>query len=256
MLEIFTRTKTCENRFSGFNNMFLNRYSNYYTDKKIEYVELGIGHSPFCLYELQEVLQSIQTQTNATGIDIDSSCIKSAKRLNTNPNVTFIVGGVSKIPKQTNLIRCFNVFRQCYKQQDFDDFLLMLDKKNINGLLFEGTSRSVDDLNKHLPNFYIVNVFEFNAGSHKYIETIFGRDSMVSPMDFQRHLPRMFIEKMHSDLEEISIFMKKWNQIWSCMGWCLLNDDKWLHSAEILQDSFPFLEIHLEYLGCKFANVN
>jgi hypothetical protein len=252
MLEIFTRTKTCENRFTAFNNMFIERYSNYYIDKKIEYVELGIGHSPFCLNELQEVLQSIQ-KTNAIGIDIDLSCIKSGKRQNTHPNVKFMVGGASKIPIQTNLIRCFNVFRQCYKQKDFYDFLKILNKKHINGLLFEGTSTSVDDLKNN--SVYIVNVFEFNNGSHEYVETIFGRDSMVSPMDFQSHLPRMFIEKMNTE-SEISIFMQKWNQIWSCMDWCLLNDDKWLHSAEILQDSFPLLEIHLKYLCYKFTNIN
>ncbi len=106
----------------------------------------------------------------------------------------------------------------------------MLDKKNINGLLFEGTSRSVDELKQSLPNFYIVNVFEFSNGNHKYVETIFGRDpkSLISPMDYQGNLPRIFIEKM-STQEEIALFMLKWNQIWKTMDWC--TNDKWLQTA-------------------------
>jgi hypothetical protein len=251
MQEVLTRTKTCENRFTEFNNMFLKRYGNYYTN--IKYVEFGVGHTPFCLYEFRKVLEHHNFHIHSTGIDIDSSCIKLAKRMNKDSNVKFITGGVLDIPPNTNLIRCFNVFRQSYKPKDFYDFLCMLKKKNINGLLFEGTSRSVDELNQNLPNFYIVNVFEFGNGTYKYVETIFGRDvsTSISPMEFQGNLPRMFIEKMKTD-SEISTFMKKWNQIWETMNWCTNHDEKWLQTAEILQDSFSCLEIHLEYVCYTF----
>jgi hypothetical protein len=250
MQQVFTRTKTCENRFTEFNNMFLKRYNEYYTE--INYVEFGLGHSPFCLYEFRELLQD-HFQVDSTGIDIDSSCIKSAKRTLIHQNVKFITGGVSRIPHKANLIRCFNVFRQSYKPKDFQDFLLILEKKNINGLLFEGTSRSVDELNQNLPNFYIINVFEFGNGTHKYVETIFGRDvsTSITPMDFQCNLPRMFIEKMNTQ-SEISLFMERWNQIWETMNWCTNHDEKWLQTSEILQDYFPCLEIHLENICYTF----
>jgi len=258
-----TRDKTCPHRFTSFNEMVLNRYK---LPPNITYVEIGLGHSPFCVFEFREALLTKSEHVISIGIDNNAECVKNAKRYNKFTHkvcsqtimgrelddVSFICGSCDLIPKTTTLIRCMNVFRQAYKERDFEMLLNDLDTKELNCLFFEGSSRSSDAIENHQPNFYVVNVFVLSNGNHTYKETIFGRDvgSNISPMDFQSHLPRIFIEKMHTD-EEIAKFMKTWNILWSNIQ-KQDNDIKWTECGEILKEIFPNLEIHTSFFSYQF----
>lgn len=178
------------------------------------YVDVGYGAYPWTTLESADKFWQLNSSIKILGVEIDNARVREAQKWEDNERVFFRQGGFNLPLKKTSsgslekirLIRCFNVLRQCYEEDDVPKVHATLGSFLLDGgLLIEGTSDPPGRI-------WCTNVLRRRGDFVTLEAVVFSTNFQAGfePEMFQPHLTKNFIHKMETQGEKIAQFFEMW----------------------------------------------
>eukprot|EP00039_Didymoeca_costata_P024385 m.10159 g.10159 ORF g.10159 m.10159 type:complete len:211 (-) comp4209_c2_seq1:71-703(-) len=179
---------------------------------------------PYTTCQAHERFRKLNPTIQSVGLDTDNGRVIKAKQY---ANIcTFIHGGFAKIPKDTTILRMFNIFRQGYSENDLEKVYDGLRRRLTRDcLILEGTSNPTGSL-------FITHVYIFRHESKEIVHdglvfsTNFHHELNLNPLKLQAFLPLDLLHKMHDKEHPMAQFMHDWNLVHTILNKQIYNGNR------------------------------